>query len=241
MIALRNSTKSRLFSTVAFLLLCVQWWGAQPVDALILRQELEIDTKKSRDFVLWFPDIDSTLDLEDLQTFIKITREYLQQDGDLTFESLKVLRQGIESIDKLPLSKSILFQSGGKNILEDYLAKKMGLMIHILATAEKTDSIVAFLSNNWEEYVVRLDSGGLKQFASPLSALVSRSTDPTTLKKSFTWTFVALVVSIVTLAIVVLARRTGRRRHLANLRAIMDATSRARVNESMQSDRFSFS
>lgn len=243
---LSNISESRLLSTIAFLLF-IHWRGTQRVDALILRQEVEIavpsiDTTKFRDFLLWFPDIDSTLDMQDMQTFTKTTQEYLYRDGDLTFETFKILGQAIDSIDKLPLSKSILFQSGGESILDDYLAKTMGLTIHVLATGGETDSIVAFLSNNWEQLVDNLHSGGLKQFASPHSAVVSRTTDPNAKKQGFTWTLVALVVSIVALAVVVLARRTGRRRQLASLKAMMDGTSRVQINGGMQSgDRFSLS
>jgi len=155
--------------------------------------------------------------------FVDLTEDYVRVVGGgrmAELESLVVLGQDLQSIDKLPLANVILMEAGDQ-VLEAYLSKTMALSIQIRVEAagrDAKDAVVPLLSNNWEAYVAFLSSGGLEQFgSSPVGPPLQPSQRPLNpnadRNQGFRWILAVLLVSIAALAIVVLARRSGRRRH----------------------------
>ena len=128
-------------------------------------------TTTTRDLLLWFPSVRSLLEVQELAVFADLTRDYVRVVGGgrmAELESLVVLGQDLQSIDKLPLANVILMEAGDQ-VLEAYLSKTMALSIQIRVEAagrDTTDAVVPLLSNNWEAYVAFLSSGGLGQFGS---------------------------------------------------------------------------
>ena len=194
----------------------------QQEHSIVARKVLE-DSTTAHDFVVWFPHICCLLTSAEEQLFAQLTREYLDivDQRSSTLSSFIVLGQNLESMDKLPLTKTILIMPSGESVLEEYLAKNVGLAVHARTdTGSLTISLFApTLSKHWEDYVNYLVLGGLRQFDSSYTQnspeSKSNGTDLSfdqsheTMDAGAAWIAVALTFGVLALVAVIVARWKG--------------------------------
>lgn len=193
----------------------------------VARAVLEVSATV-RDYVIWFPHVCCMLTNSEEQLFTQLTWDYLDiVDQSSSYSSFFViLAQNMESMDKLPLTKTILIMPSGESVLEEFLAKTVGLAIHVRTDTESLTAslFVPSLSKHWEAYVNYLALGGLRQFDSSYAKNSSESgmnstgiyptQSPENDHNNSAWIVVALTVGLSTFFTVMLVRRNGRFRGL---------------------------
>lgn len=161
----------------------------------------------SREIVLWFPTARNLLEEKEMSHFVALTENYIRNYGGVDLVSFAVHGQFLQSVDQLPLSNVILFQSGA-DVFDTYITKEKALAIHVRVDAGKsTGAIVPLFSNHWEDYVSYLNNAGLAMFSPTLANTTAVRRNPENV-----WILAILLVSLASLTAVILARRSGRRR-----------------------------